>query len=213
MVDEICRLAPAVDDADRIERIRQFERLKAVAAAEQMNEAVEFASSQRIDQAARGVPAARQDRGIVSQLALARRVSPWAAQRWLGWGRVLTAELPATFAELRAGCTSEWRAVLVARETAFLSRPDRGVVDSELAPRLHSLGDRAVDGEARKIAYRLDPAAAVRRASNAGDGSSRDDPSCTRLDVPIVDTGPARAGRRCICRIDQARRLCDRSRR
>lgn len=57
--------------------------------------------------------------------------------------------------------------MLVARETAWLSREHRARVDLELAPRLEGLGDRQVEAEAKKLAYRLDPAAAVARASRA----------------------------------------------
>ncbi len=39
-------------------------------------------------------------------------------------------EMPATFATLAAGRTTEWRAQLMVRETAMLSRQDRAQVDS-----------------------------------------------------------------------------------
>jgi len=59
---------------------------------------------------------------------------------------------------------------LLVRETACLSREDRGRVDAELVAdpaRLDGLGDRRVAAEARRLAYRLDPAAAVARAKKA----------------------------------------------
>jgi hypothetical protein len=70
-------------------------------------------------------------------------------------------------AALRAGDTSEWRATIVARETACLEPADRRVADAELGGRLSSLGDRQVEAEARKIAYRLDPQAFVSRTRGA----------------------------------------------
>ena len=157
LVGALGSLAPAVDDADRIERVRLFEELKAVAAAAQAAETRDFAASQRTAQAVQGVPAARQGRGVAGQIALARRMSPWAAHRYVGWAAVLTTELPATFAQLQAGRITEWRATLMARETIWLSREDRAAVDAELAPQLEGWGDRRVEAEAKKAAYRLDP--------------------------------------------------------
>ncbi len=156
--------SPAVDDAERIDRLRLFEELKAAVEAAQAREAVAFDRSQRAAQAVAGEPAARQGRGVASQVGLALRVSPWRAQRWLGWAKILTSELPATYAELSAGRVSAWKTMLVARETAVLSREDRAAVDAELAPKLAGWGDRRVEGETRKAAYRLDPHAAVERA-------------------------------------------------
>jgi hypothetical protein len=137
--------------------------VKAAAAAAQAAETAAFAASQRQRQQDAGVPAARAGRGIAAQVALARRISPHQAARYLGWATILTTELPRTFAALAAGRTSEWRAMLVARETAWLSRGHRAVVDRELAPRLEQLGDRRVEGEAKKLAYRLDPQGYVDR--------------------------------------------------
>ena len=73
-------------------------------------------------------------------------------------------------AALAAGETSEWRATLVARETACLSREDRLAVDDALADRpggIGAMGDAQVAGEARRVAYRLDPGAVARRSARA----------------------------------------------
>jgi hypothetical protein len=86
-------------------------------------------------------------------VALARRESPFRGSQHLGLALSLR-EMPHTAAALSRGEVSEWRATLVARETACLSRQDRRVVDEELAARpggLVSLGDRAVEQEARRI--------------------------------------------------------------
>ena len=123
--------------------------------------------SQRAGQAAGGVPVKRQGRGVASQLALARRVSPHQAQRWLGNARLLTRELPGTFAQLAAGRTSERRAFTIARETVFLDREARLEVDAELAAHLEGWGDRRTEAEARKAAYRADPAGLVERRRRA----------------------------------------------
>lgn len=141
----------------RIDRIRLLEELKAAAAAAQAIETVAFAVSQREAQRAAGVPEPQVSRGIPEQVGLARQISPYLAARYVGWSSILTAELPHTFAVLQRGRVSEWRAMLLARETAWLSREHRAQVDAALAPRLASLGDRGVEREARRIGSRLDP--------------------------------------------------------
>ena len=159
--------SPAVDDADRIGRIGQFEELKAAVAAAQARETAALAASQRAANLAAGVPVERAERGIAAQVGLARRCSPYQAGRYLGWARILTSELPHTLAVLQAGRTTEWRAMVVARETAWLSRVHRGQVDRQLAARLEALGDRGVEREAATLAYRLDPAGAAERHRKA----------------------------------------------
>jgi hypothetical protein len=47
--------------------------------------------------------------------------------------------------------------MIVARETAWLSLPDRTQIDEEVGPLLEQWGDRRVENEVRKRAYRLDP--------------------------------------------------------
>jgi hypothetical protein len=172
LVGALTELRQDVDDAVRIDRIRALEELKSAAAAAQARETAAFAASQRAEQAGAGVSVDRGGRGIANQIALARRTSPYHAARYTGWATILTTELPETFAALARGRTSEWRAMLVARETVFLSRDDRAVVDAEIAPRLEALGDKAVEAEARKIGYRLDPSGYVKRSS-AAEGDRR----------------------------------------
>jgi hypothetical protein len=167
LIGPLASLDQDVDDSLRIDRIRAIEDLKNALAAAQAKETAAFAASQRQAQREAGVPEERVGRGVPAQVGLARRVSPWQAQRYTGWSTVLSAELPATFAALQAGHVTEWRAMLVARETIFLSREHRAQVDAELAPQLESLGDRQVAAEARKLAYRLDPEGFVARARAA----------------------------------------------
>ncbi|HET6876950.1 MAG TPA: DUF222 domain-containing protein [Jatrophihabitans sp.] len=160
-------LDPDVGDSERIDRIRLLEELKSTAAAAQARETAAFADSQRAEQAAAGVAQKRIGRGIASQVGLARRQSPWAARRYVGWATILLGELPNTFAALQAGHITEWRAMIVARETACLSRRHRAAVDAELAPHLEQWGDRRIEGEARRAAYRLDPDAQMARVRGA----------------------------------------------
>ncbi len=154
-------------DHERIELIAALERLKGAAAAAQARVTVAFDASQRARQSARGLPASEQGRGIASQVALARRDSPVRGGRHLGLARALVAEMPHTLRELTAGRISEWRATVLVRETAVLSAEHRERVDAELADRLARLGDRGVEREARKLAYRLDPGAVMKRVRGA----------------------------------------------
>jgi hypothetical protein len=145
-----------VTDGERIDRIRLLEELKGALAAAQAREVVAFTASQRADQRVRGVPAERIGRGVAAQVGLARRISPFEATRYVGQVAVLIRELPATFERLTRGQVSEWRVLLVARETAWLSAEHRAIVDAEIAPQLERLGKRATVDLVKKIAYRLD---------------------------------------------------------
>ncbi len=156
-----------VDDAERIEHLRLLEQLKSAAAAAQAEVTVEFAASQRAEQAAAGLPRERLGQGVAAQVALARRESPHRGGQHLGLAQALVRELPGTLAELRAGRTSEWRATVVARETACLDPEARRLADAELAPQLADLGDRQTEAAARRVAYRLDPHAFTARTRGA----------------------------------------------
>ncbi len=160
----------AVDDSDRLEQLRLLEQLKGASAASQARLAVDFDTSQRQAQRDAGTPARQLGKGIAAQIGLARRESPTQGARHLALGKALVAEMPHTLAALTHGEVSEWRATLVARETACLSRVDRAEVDAELAALpggLAALGDGGTAAQARRIAYRLDPYAFTRRAARA----------------------------------------------
>ena len=100
-------------------------------------------------------------------MGLARRESPARARRYLGWAEVLVRELPHTLAALRAGEATEWRAMIIARETGWLEVEHRATVDAELGPRLGGLSDRETEAAAKQAAYRLDPHGYVARCRGA----------------------------------------------
>lgn len=154
-------------DTERIDLITALESLKGAAAAAQARLTVAFDASQRSEQAAQGLPARKQGLGVASQVALARRDSPNKGARHLGLARALVNEMPHTLRALTAGRISEWRATILVRETAVLSAEHRTQVDAELAGRLGDLGDRGVEREAKKLAYKLDPGSVARRARQA----------------------------------------------
>jgi hypothetical protein len=69
---------------------------------------------------------------LASEVALARRDSPTRGGRHLGLAKALVHEMPHTLAALQCGALSEWRATLIARESACLSVEDRRSLDEEL---------------------------------------------------------------------------------
>jgi Domain of unknown function (DUF222) len=161
---------PHADEAALIERIGWLERVKSAAAAGQARAAAALDERRRADEAAAGVPKAKQGRGVGSEVALARRDSPVRGGRHLGLAKVLVHEMPHTLAALACGVLSEWRATLIARESACLSVADRGVLDAELCAdvgKLEGKGDARITAAAKEIAARLDVQAVVDRAAKA----------------------------------------------
>ena len=166
---------PGLDLAD----LSEVELVEALRAAEEEKcrlEALQVELTARLDEVVRrrhdaaGVRPERQGAGVASQVALARRESPNRGARRLGLAKVLVAELPHTLAAMRAGWCTEWRATLVARETACLSLEDRRRVDAELMTdptTTEGWGDRRLVAVARARAYELDPHAALKRSRRA----------------------------------------------
>lgn len=157
-------------DSERIEVLRALEELKAAIAGVQAEIAVAFDVSQRAEQAERGVRAELLGRGVAAQVALARRESPHAGGRLLGMAKALVGEMPHTLAALRRGGLSEYRAMLVVRETACLAVADRAEVDALVCgdvAGVSGLGSRELVAQCRRVAYRLDPGSVVRRAAFA----------------------------------------------
>jgi len=154
-------------DAELIEVIAALEELKSGCAAAQAVATARFDASQRAAQAAEGVRSDKLGVGVAGQIGLARRESPSKGAQHVGLAKALVGELPHTLAALARGQISEWRAKLVARETAALPVELRAEVDAALAERLPDLGDAGVVREAKKLACRLDPASQVRRARKA----------------------------------------------
>lgn len=158
------------DEAALIDGIGHLERMKGAAAAAQARLTMLLDAARRRAESARGIPTAKQGRGLASEVALARRDSPVRGGRHLGFARALVGEMPHTLAALEAGILSEWRATILVRESACLDVEDRRRLDEELcsdAGRLDGLGDGALCAAAKAIAYRLDPVAVVQRTASA----------------------------------------------
>lgn len=153
----------ALEEAKLVDHLTALERLKSGVAAAQARLTATLAARRSAREAAAGVPAAQRCRGLAAEVALARQDSPARGSRHLGLAQALVHEMPHTLQALTHGDISEWRATLLVRETAILSRPHRQQVDHELAGHLRGAGDRTVAARARAIGYRLDPGSAVRR--------------------------------------------------
>lgn len=158
------------DTAALIDLIGELETLKSAACAAQGEAAVAYDAARRSAESAQGVPARRQGRGVAAEIGLARRESPHRGQTLLGLGKILHHEMPHTRARLADGRLSEFRAILLVRETACLSAEQRLFVDEEICAdpaALDGIGTRELVARAKRAAYEIDPAAVVRRASNA----------------------------------------------
>jgi hypothetical protein len=169
-LDELAAGDPHADEAGLVERIAWLERVKSAAAAGQARAAAALDEKRRADEAAAGVPKAKQGRGVASEVALARQDSPARGGRHLGLAKALVHEMPHTLAALECGALSEWRATLITRESACLSVEDRRVLDAELCAdvsKLEGMGDARITAAAKEIAARLDAQAVVDRAAKA----------------------------------------------
>jgi hypothetical protein len=162
-----------LSDADRVDLLRALEELACTTAGVQAVVTVDFDTSQRADQAAAGIPAERQGRGVAAQVALARRESPSLGARHLGLARILQTDLPHTRGALLAGRITEWRATLITRETAGLSVEYRALIDDQLAgtperiTRLEGCSDRRLIGDILHLAQTLDIEAVLERRRRA----------------------------------------------
>jgi hypothetical protein len=169
-LDALAAVDPYADEAALIEQIAWLERVKSAAAAGQARAAAALDEKRRADEAAAGVPKAKQGRGVASEVALARRDSPARGGRHLGLAKALVHEMPHTLAALECGALSEWRATLLARESACLAVADRRTLDAELCAdvsRLEGMGDARMVAAVKEIAARLDAQAVVDRAAKA----------------------------------------------
>ena len=161
---------PMVQQAALIDEVRFWEELKAVAAARQARATASFAKLRREN--TRTVPGtdASPRRSVNAEIALARRDAHASGSRHVGVAEALVHEMPHTMAALESGELTEWRATIVVRETACLTKEDRTTVDAELGARaggMTKLSNRELGAEARRIAYRLDPHSVLRRARKA----------------------------------------------
>jgi hypothetical protein len=169
------READRATDTARIDAIALTEQVASAAAGTQAALTVRFARSQVTttqQQAAQDDPLARDPRkmrrGIADQLALACHVNPTEGTRRLNEARALHAELPATYALLRAGQISAYVAGLVVTETRHLDPQQRREVDAQVvAGGLADCAPRQAAALAKRHAYAADPQGYMRRSRTA----------------------------------------------
>lgn len=170
MFDQFAYVDPDAGEAALRDRIAELERLKSAAAAGQAHATAALDSARRAREAAAGVAASRRGRGLGSEIGLARLDSPAHGNRHLSDARILVHDMPYTLAALESGVLTESRARLIVREAACLSPADRRRLDAQLCAdhsTLIGLGDNRLMGDAKTIAYQLDPQAVIDRATRA----------------------------------------------
>ena len=166
---------PGASEGELVDWLADLESVKCRAEAVQAEATVRLEQAARARQLAAGVPVRKLGEGVASQVALARRVSPERGAKLLSLAKILIAEMPHTFALMKAGLFSQWQATILARETACLSLEDRRIIDHQLCavgpdgatPQVVVMGLRQLENAAKKLAISLDQASVVARAANA----------------------------------------------
>src|SRR4051794_20495845 len=165
--------ATVTDERALLDQIRALEDTKAKICAQQATLTVQLDQLVRARHATARIPAARQGRDVAGLIAYARRESPAKGSRLLGFAHALT-EQPHTHAAMSAGVLSEWRAILISRETSCLSRQDRAAVDTQIAAPtddgtypFEGWGDQRLVAETQKAVIAIDPQAVVNRRAKA----------------------------------------------
>ena len=155
-----------VDDTTRIELLGALERVKNAACGAQALGRTRSTTPPAAKTPKPASPAIAAAAAVAAQLGLARSESHHAGHIHLDVAKTRRAELPNTLARLQDGTLSEWRATLIARETAHLSPIHRGNNDAALCkdPKtLQGWGNRRIVAETKKLASQLDPHAVVAR--------------------------------------------------
>lgn len=187
------RLDGRVEIDDPLQELRALEELKNAISAREARLAVARHQKQREVDEPRGVSKADTTRYVGTQVATARRCAPQLGSRLLGLAHAVVDEMPHTFAALSAGVISEWDATAICRETACLSREDRGAVDAAIADELGTVSHQRLVSSTQEHAYRADPAAVTARRARAESErrvTLRPAPDCmTRLTalLPVKD--------------------------
>lgn len=135
-------LTPDALPADLLAQLEALERIKAAAAAAQVEVTTAFAESAEGEHVPTG-GGRRPPRGmsIGAEVAVATLASPYAGEQRVLLSRRLRDELPLTLAALSRGDLTEDRAFALAREVAHLTPAQRSLVDADLDGRIAGLGD------------------------------------------------------------------------
>ncbi|MEJ7649881.1 MAG: DUF222 domain-containing protein [Nakamurella sp.] len=158
---------PACTQAESIDRIASLERLIATASSVLAAEEVAFADAEKHRQLAAGVKPRDLGRGTAEQLGFARRMSPAAAARHLGFAVALHERLPQIANQFRSGDISEAQARIAVIRTSHLTDTDALLVDAGIAPRMSGWNLTATERAVDHACYALDPHGFVDRARHA----------------------------------------------
>ncbi|MDL9945941.1 DUF222 domain-containing protein [Gordonia sp. ABSL11-1] len=170
LATELAGAAAACSQEEAFARLEGLEEIKAACAAAQARETAQIDQLRLDDEVARGVPERRRGRGLSSEIGLARKASPTRGAQYLGFARALVHEMPHTRAALETGVLTEWRATILVRETAYLTRETRTEIDRLVCADPTSLvgvSDKQLEATVKKRAYELDPEAVVGRIGKA----------------------------------------------
>ena len=171
MFEDLVVIDPDADEAALLGRMSELEHVKAAAAAGQARAAAAL-EARRVAAARAGGP--RVSRAALgTEIGLARSESPHRGERVMAMSRILIPDMPCTLAALEAGRLSEHRAELITKEAACLSAFHRQLMDAELCgdpATVEGMGNKEIEAEARRIAYRLDQQAVLERARAARAG-------------------------------------------
>lgn len=169
-VSLLAGMAAPADEAESVERLTLLEEIKSACTAAQVRETANLDQLRADDEAARNVPQQRRGRGLAAEVGLARKASPQKGSQYLGFARALAHEMPHTMAALTDGVLTEWRATILVRETAYLTRESREEIDRRVCgdrAALVGVSDREIESSAKRHAYELEPAAVVARKAKA----------------------------------------------
>ncbi|GAA4701879.1 hypothetical protein GCM10023198_23860 [Promicromonospora umidemergens] len=158
--------------AEWIDLLGELEAVKNTVAAAQGRLAVALDEATRAEEAAQGIRAERQGRGVPNQVGAAMQLSPHAGGAFLGTARAWVTEMPHTFDVLRTGALSQWRATLLVRETSHLSPEHRAQIDEQICgpanlAALARTGTKRLIAQIKELAATLDVHACVKRNAKA----------------------------------------------
>ncbi len=153
-----------------MERLTLLEEIKSACTAAQVRETANLDQLRADDEAARNVPQRRRVEGSPPKSGWRARPHRRRGSQYLGFARALAHEMPHTMAALTDGVLTEWRATILVRETAYLTRESREEIDRLVCgdrAALVGVSDREIESSAKRHAYELEPAAVVARKAKA----------------------------------------------
>ena len=194
--DELARLVRDVGDAERVDQIRLLEELKSAAAAAQARVTADFHASQVRRQREQGLPERHLGRGRREPGRVWRSASRRRGHAVSSAGRASSSpSCPRTFGELQAGRITEWRAQIVARETAWLSLEHRRQVDEEVGPAARAVGRSTGRGRGQEVRVPAGSPRVPEAARPRGGGTAGHPPAGSGLHVEPQRLPAGGAGR------------------